>query len=646
MQSTYQSLFPFDEIQYSVATRTPLSTRRFHKYKPLVVELHEQAENLKEFTNTMRVRLLRLQKRDRRVLASTVKGISPSQRMTPIRKVLHNRGSLKSLRFLLLICDVAINEQSLDKNDDETLLYEACYFCDDEIVEFFLERGADVDQLGGWYQCPLNVACSRQDLELAELLLSYGASTSIRTRGGETCIDLVSQNIPLIELLVKYGADINSTKTSVLQNEDWTTEEIEKLFSMGADPHRIDNLGHDYLKHMACEGDDFIVWWLCSRIFYHPMQKIEAFEILTCSLLLRGEPEEKALLCWKEANNLSRKACLPVFLPAEKWSSVEGHIHYKALKMLQLLMGPTNPCVIFKEIEHLGLIKGGIKNIANSIQNLPVYKNGDNLADILWCFHTYKHSVLSACGAIIRAFYSETREYSLEYLLGIICFFSDILVHLNRSLKELMSVSNDNHHLEDCGKYFCEMFICLVQTYMEFKNDASDELHPTIDLLIASNVFPFSMPLWHYTIQDVPFVSECDAEIKFFQNHNPVLELFLSRGVDVDAISNTTHMSALYLAVLEENFDAAYKLIDHGAYLDFVMPGGQTVMSILANPSAGFLKPKKKTLRGLAKLNHYVKCKVPSMKCLAARAMAKQKKHMTVPIKSLDDFVKQHRLEE
>jgi ankyrin repeat protein len=67
---------------------------------------------------------------------------------------------------------------------------------------------------------PLQQACFNNDIEAARILLSNGADPNTRTEIlGESPLILVSNfesPIPFVELLLKYGADINS-KTSIDQ---------------------------------------------------------------------------------------------------------------------------------------------------------------------------------------------------------------------------------------------------------------------------------------------------------------------------------------------------------------------------------------------------------------------------------------------
>ena len=119
-----------------------------------------------------------------------------------------------------------------------------------EVVAFLLERGADPNVTAP-HQSALGNAMWRQDAEIIELLLKHGAKTDFsygRDRDWQRAPleDAVSSNkIELVELLLKYDADINLCPADVAQtpllravdSSSVSFEMIEFLLERGANPN-------------------------------------------------------------------------------------------------------------------------------------------------------------------------------------------------------------------------------------------------------------------------------------------------------------------------------------------------------------------------------------------------------------------------
>ncbi|HVK01990.1 MAG TPA: ankyrin repeat domain-containing protein [Armatimonadaceae bacterium] len=90
------------------------------------------------------------------------------------------------------------------------------------IVRFLLDYGADPNGLLGNGDTPLITACRFQPVgpataEIADTLLNAGADPNRRNLLGETALTVAVQGgyLPLVELLVRHGADVNARTAPV-----------------------------------------------------------------------------------------------------------------------------------------------------------------------------------------------------------------------------------------------------------------------------------------------------------------------------------------------------------------------------------------------------------------------------------------------
>jgi ankyrin repeat protein len=112
--------------------------------------------------------------------------------------------------FLLAEEPEAINQFS---HDGFTVLGLASFFGHQSIVEFALERGAQVNLPSNnpMQVMPLHSAAAHRHMSIARRLLDAGAEVNAKQHGGWTPLHSAVQNkqIPLVELLLERGADPN-----------------------------------------------------------------------------------------------------------------------------------------------------------------------------------------------------------------------------------------------------------------------------------------------------------------------------------------------------------------------------------------------------------------------------------------------------
>ncbi len=93
-----------------------------------------------------------------------------------------------------------------------TSLHAAIFNGDIEVIRLILEAGGDPNIVDNEDYLPLQFAVQQNSLEIAKLLLQYGAGRTINESGGfcgDTALGVAIRelNVPMIELLLDHGAD-------------------------------------------------------------------------------------------------------------------------------------------------------------------------------------------------------------------------------------------------------------------------------------------------------------------------------------------------------------------------------------------------------------------------------------------------------
>lgn len=134
------------------------------------------------------------------------------------------KGQLKTVQFLLLLQKKS--DIFLKDDDGETALTYAVRGRNIEIIKLFLRKGLNIDGTGcgGW--SPLMTAINAymgKDIAVIQFLLDNKAYTNYQDENGETAlmlavdfacalsevVDSATDNLDIIKLLIKNGADVN-----------------------------------------------------------------------------------------------------------------------------------------------------------------------------------------------------------------------------------------------------------------------------------------------------------------------------------------------------------------------------------------------------------------------------------------------------
>lgn len=134
---------------------------------------------------------------------------------------------------------------------------------DFEKTNSLLERGADVNVINANGVSPLSVACFRENIEIGQLLINYGANVNEETNNCSLMqIGCWNNNFKVVEMLINNKAIINSSDNNLYATPLYNAcfkknfDIAEFLIKNGADIY-LKNNGGDSLLHIACLNQEF-----------------------------------------------------------------------------------------------------------------------------------------------------------------------------------------------------------------------------------------------------------------------------------------------------------------------------------------------------------------------------------------------------
>jgi ankyrin repeat protein len=116
------------------------------------------------------------------------------------------------LQIAKLLIDAGADVNAWDSDQHLNPLLASVYWDNREAAKLVLEAGADPNAVNDYRDTPLSMAVEKDDVEMAKLLLQFGARESIDRIGGVSGHTPLGQaaanlNLPMIKLLVDNGAD-------------------------------------------------------------------------------------------------------------------------------------------------------------------------------------------------------------------------------------------------------------------------------------------------------------------------------------------------------------------------------------------------------------------------------------------------------
>ena len=100
-----------------------------------------------------------------------------------------------------------------------TAVHWACMRAHWDIVKFLIEKGADLNIVGGDGGTPINWAVNHDNVDMIKFLINHGAKLNIKNQWGMTELHTAvwRGNINVVEFLLGHGSDPN-----IKTNEGWT----------------------------------------------------------------------------------------------------------------------------------------------------------------------------------------------------------------------------------------------------------------------------------------------------------------------------------------------------------------------------------------------------------------------------------------
>lgn len=135
------------------------------------------------------------------------------------------------------------------------------------VIEFLLRKGADINELNGFDETPLHLACRNRQNAMVELLLSHGAKPSLSKRdsSGATPLHFAASTMIMKTSGWKYAGAIGSVYAPTTREIKPSEELIEILLQAGADPNIPTNRGNTPLHTAAYQGHLKVVMLLLAN---------------------------------------------------------------------------------------------------------------------------------------------------------------------------------------------------------------------------------------------------------------------------------------------------------------------------------------------------------------------------------------------
>jgi cytohesin len=160
-------------------------------------------------------------------------------------------------------------------SDGATALHYAALRGNQDVVEFLVGRGADVnakDKVYGFIPLHYVDGIHADGIHVVELFIAKGANVNAKDRWGWTPLDSAAESgrLAVAKLLIKAGANVNSRYAWGQTPLDWAADRghtavVQLLIAKGANVNAKDNQGRTPLMKAARQGHEEVVKLLIAK---------------------------------------------------------------------------------------------------------------------------------------------------------------------------------------------------------------------------------------------------------------------------------------------------------------------------------------------------------------------------------------------
>ncbi|CAH2096687.1 unnamed protein product [Euphydryas editha] len=222
------------------------------------------------------------------------------------------RGNVELVEYLVHVCDADLEQRGVyevphDRSTHSvTPLWCAAVAGRVPVLRALADAGADLDAGSDSGSTPVRSACFMTHLDVVEFLVERGADIHRPNYNGGTCLINSVQSVPLCAYLLQRGArpdarDMQLKTALHYAIQEHRLETAHLLLERGASPHLRSRAGDDALRTACLKGAAQIVALLLARVAYPPERVADAFELLGATQLDEFNDVGAALGSWRRA---------------------------------------------------------------------------------------------------------------------------------------------------------------------------------------------------------------------------------------------------------------------------------------------------------------------------------------------------------
>ncbi|KAK3855362.1 hypothetical protein Pcinc_038232 [Petrolisthes cinctipes] len=286
-----------------------------HK-EQIFTDLYNECRSLApgaRLSNTLRTRLERFQREDRREIVSRTRdGCAPLF-------VACKKGNVEVVDYLIAMCSADVEQRGLyEVPDDRSIHNVTPLWCASvagklPVVKCLVQHLANVNSVSDTGSTPVRSACFMTHFDIVMYLVENGANISKPNYNGGTCLINSVQSVKLCEYLLSHGANVNAqdiqNKTALhyaIQEHRFETTRL--LLEHGADPHLTSRYRDDALQTACIKGACQIFEYLIGAVSYPAARVANGYELLGTTFLDEHHDIQAGLQYWRKAAALRQTA--------------------------------------------------------------------------------------------------------------------------------------------------------------------------------------------------------------------------------------------------------------------------------------------------------------------------------------------------